>query len=105
MACRGQPEQVAIVPVPEASVHKDSRSVPAQYKIWLSRKAAVMKPETKPELVQSGSDEHFRSRIAPPYLAHHPASGGGVNNVRQLDCPICDLLRCSKSGRLIEALA
>ena len=50
---RGQFEEVAIMPVPEAAMRENHCAITWQDKIWRSRQRPVMQPEAKSAPVQS----------------------------------------------------
>jgi hypothetical protein len=57
---------MAVVPVPEAAVHKQNSSVARKNKIRTTGQVFSMQPKPKSRLVQFGSDQQLRFRVLAP---------------------------------------
>jgi hypothetical protein len=68
--CCGPFEQMAAVPVPEATVNEYDGVVLRKDEIRAAGQLAVLQAETETESMQGAADHHFRSRIASPDTAH-----------------------------------
>jgi hypothetical protein len=67
----GQP---AVVPVPEAAVHKKGNAPAPKDDIRLSRKVPGMEPKSVAHRVQEPTNGHLRSRVTAPDATHKGAA-------------------------------
>ncbi len=98
----GPAEHRAIMPVPEAAVDENDRTMLLQNNIGSTRKLLVMKPEAKPPSVKPAPDHHFRLRVTALDGSHVSAAGFAVVDVSQpgeplADCPALLPLECEAS--------
>lgn len=77
-----QPEQVAVVTVPEAAVNKDYGPMLWQDQIGSARQILCLQPVTKTQPVQTAADQKLGLRVFPGHSCHIAAAGGGVMDVR-----------------------
>lgn len=75
-------EQMAPMAVPEAAVDEDHGPVLRQADVRLARKVAVQ-PVAEAPRVKSLADHQFRPGVLAADAGHHPAAGGGVDDVSQ----------------------
>ena len=78
----GPPEQMTVMPVPEASVYKNDRPVLREQHVGLSGQPAVMQPVPEPSGMQGPTDEQFGSCVFPTDTRHHATAGFRRDNVR-----------------------
>ena len=80
---RGRPsEQMAVMPVPEATVNENNRPVSGEDKVGLSGECFRMQPVAQPGRMERLADQQLRSGIPAFNRRHVPASGRCVVNVR-----------------------
>lgn len=77
-------EQVAVVSMPEASVHEYNSTPAGQNDVGFPGQVPDMKAIAEAERMQPAPDGKFRLRVLSPDTGHHPASGGGWDDVSQL---------------------
>jgi hypothetical protein len=68
------------MPVPEASVNKNSGLVFRKHEIGLSRQFRLQS-KTQPRRMQESAYTQFRPCVSAPDASHHPASGSLVNDI------------------------
>ena len=83
-------EQRTIMPVPEAAVDENDRSMLMQNYIRSTRKFLVVKPEAEPPSVKPAPDHHFWLRVTALDSGHVPAAGFAVVDVSQPEEPPAD---------------
>ena len=88
-ACAWQPEQVAVVTVPEAAVNKDHGAMLRQNQIGSARQILCLQPVPKSEPVQTAADQKLGLRVFPAHSCHIAAAGGGVMDVRHTSAAAC----------------
>jgi hypothetical protein len=81
-SCSGKPEKVTIMPMPEATVHKDDRVKPAEDDVGLASKVFSSDPEAITQFVQTAPYQKFRLCVLSPDCRHITAPGHGIVNVR-----------------------
>lgn len=81
---RGRPsEQMAVMPVPEATMNEDNRHVSGEDQVGLPGKPFRMQPVAQSCSMESLADQQLRSGIPAFNSRHIPAAGRGVVNVHQ----------------------
>ncbi len=85
LPCSWQPEQGAVMPMPETAVDKNDCPVPGENDIWFSCHVLDMKPETESLPVQKLANENFWPGMGGPDFGHHPAAGFRVDYVHHAD--------------------
>ena len=68
--CLRPHEYPATVPMPEAAVYEDRRTVFREHQVGPSRQVLAVKTEPQPPGVKSTPDGHLRLRVAPPDARH-----------------------------------
>jgi hypothetical protein len=69
--------------VPEAAVHENDGAIARQRQVRLAWQLPVMEAIAKAQQVEPASNNHFGLCVRCPDTSHHPAAGGGINNVSQ----------------------
>ena len=73
----------AVMPVPEAAVHKQNRTEFRKHQIRLSRQLSVVKPIPETASVQQLADQQLRLCVGALDRRHVPAAGFGIVDVSQ----------------------
>jgi len=71
------------VPMPETAVNEYDGLTARKYQIRFTRQVASMKAIPETPGVKATTNEHFGRGVFPPNARHHPASGGGVDDISQ----------------------
>lgn len=67
---------MAVVSMPEASVHEYNSTPAGQNDVRFSGQVVDMKAIAEAERMKAMPDGKLRLRVFPLYAGHHPASGG-----------------------------
>ena len=87
----------AIMPVPEAAVHKQNRTEFRKHQIRLSRQLPVVQPIPETAPVQQLADQQLRLCVETLDRRHIPAAGFGIVDVSQPSGPERRLPAASRS--------
>lgn len=89
---RGRPtEELAVMAVPEASVHEYDGVTPPEHKIGCAGKSTIMQPKAEAALVKGSTQLHLRTRVLGANTRHHPAAVLRGSDVRHGACrPVLD---------------
>lgn len=76
-----------VMPMPEAAVYKQNRTVLGKYQIRLSWQLPVVQPIAEPSPVQQLADQQLKLCVGAPDRRHVPAAGCGIVDVSQPSGP------------------
>lgn len=95
-------EAASPVPVPEAAMHEDHRSVGGKNKIGSARKPLAVKPVPEAHSMQVPPQFQFRFRVLTPNPRHHARPGCSIDHVGHCYsfCSPASILVCSRRNRM-----
>jgi hypothetical protein len=96
------PEQVTIVPMPEAAVYQQHGPIFWERQVGLSRYVSWMKPVAESECVERTPKQHFGLCVLAADAGHHPAARLCIDDIRQQfrSLPVLSLPRRQAPMRL-----